>query len=177
MVGLPAVGKTVRAKKIEESVGALRLTPDEWMLPLFGELEDEPRRDVVEGRLIWLAVRALRLGTNVILDFGVWSRAERSGLRDVAHGAGARFELVYVEVDGGTQKRQRDLRESESPQTTVPLSDDVLASYRTRFEVPGDDELDGTTDDAPPGGFATWSAWVARRWPTAIEDMSARPKP
>jgi predicted kinase len=175
MVGLPAVGKTVRAKEIEVSVGALRLTPDEWMLPLFGELEDE-RRDVIEGRFIWLAVRALRLGTNVILDFGVWSRAERSGLRHLAHEAAAHFELVYVEVDGGTQKRQRDLRESESPQTTVPLSDDVLATYRARFEVPRDDELAGTADDAPPGGFATWSAWVSERWPTSIEDISARPK-
>lgn len=87
MVGLPAVGKTHRAKQIEASVGALRLTKDEWMLPLFGNLEDENQRDVLEGRLVWLALRALRLGTSVVLDFGVWSRVERSALRHLARGA------------------------------------------------------------------------------------------
>ncbi len=39
MVGLPASGKTTRAKEIEETWQALRLTPDEWMIPLFGEPE------------------------------------------------------------------------------------------------------------------------------------------
>lgn len=33
-------------------------------------------RDVLEGRLIWLALEVLRLGTNVVLDFGLWSRDE-----------------------------------------------------------------------------------------------------
>ncbi len=39
MVGLPAAGKTTRAKEIEEARHALRLTPDEWMILFFGEPE------------------------------------------------------------------------------------------------------------------------------------------
>lgn len=38
MVGLPASGKT-RARELAESQHAIRLTPDEWMIPLFGEPE------------------------------------------------------------------------------------------------------------------------------------------
>jgi hypothetical protein len=49
MVGLPASGKSTRAKQIEEGRGALRLIPDEWMIPLFGEsalaLPREPPND------------------------------------------------------------------------------------------------------------------------------------
>ena len=37
MVGLPAAGKTTLARQIEIEHGALRFTPDEWMIPLFGE--------------------------------------------------------------------------------------------------------------------------------------------
>jgi hypothetical protein len=41
------------------------------MIPLFGEPEAGGKRDVLEGRLVWLALEALRLGSSVILDFGV----------------------------------------------------------------------------------------------------------
>jgi predicted kinase len=44
MVGLPASGKTTRARQLELELGAVRLTPDEWMLPLFNEADG--RRDI-----------------------------------------------------------------------------------------------------------------------------------
>jgi adenylylsulfate kinase-like enzyme len=37
MVGLPAAGKTTRAKELAVAHQALRLTPDHWMIPLFGD--------------------------------------------------------------------------------------------------------------------------------------------
>jgi hypothetical protein len=44
------------------------------MIPLFGEPEAGGKRDVLEGRLISVALQALRLGTSVVLDFGFWGR-------------------------------------------------------------------------------------------------------
>jgi hypothetical protein len=35
---------------------ALRVSPDAWMIPLFGESEADGKRDVLEGRLIWVAL-------------------------------------------------------------------------------------------------------------------------
>ncbi len=52
MVGLPGVGKTTRARQLERQRGALRLTPDEWMIPLFGDSTAGGKRDVLEGRLL-----------------------------------------------------------------------------------------------------------------------------
>lgn len=74
MVGLPASGKTTRAKQLEEERQALRSTPDEWMIPLFNDNDADGKRNVLEGRLIWLALGALDHGIDVILDFGVWSK-------------------------------------------------------------------------------------------------------
>jgi len=95
MVGLPAAGKTIRARELASAWNALRLTPDEWMIPLFGQEQPDGKRNIVEGRLLWLALSALRIGVNVVLDFGVWGRDERSALRALAASVGATSELVF----------------------------------------------------------------------------------
>jgi predicted kinase len=93
LVGLPGAGKTTKARQLEVEASALRLTLDEWMIPLFGRNE-QAERDALEGRLIWLALRALQLHTNVILDFGFWSKDERSSLSSVLSHRAAPVAIV-----------------------------------------------------------------------------------
>ena len=50
MVGLPGAGKTARAKELATRHGALRLSPDAWMIPLFGDSDAGGKRDVLEGQ-------------------------------------------------------------------------------------------------------------------------------
>jgi predicted kinase len=169
MVGLPASGKTTRAKEIEEERRALRLTPDEWMIPLFHHNDADGKRNVLEGRLIWLAFRALGRDIDVVLDFGVWSRAERTALRALAAEAGASCELVYLEVDEGEQRRRRDSRGSADPETTFYITDEDLADYRRRFEAPDESELSGAELDPPPAGHSTWRSWASDWWPTSMQ--------
>jgi AAA domain len=90
MVGLPAAGNTTRAKELAATHQGLRLTPDHWMIPLFGDPRAGGKRWVLEGRLISVALQALRLGTSVVLDYGLWGRDERSALRWLARSAGQR---------------------------------------------------------------------------------------
>ena len=44
-------------RRLEADLPALRLTPDDWMVPLFGE--PEGKRDDLEGLLIRVAMREL----------------------------------------------------------------------------------------------------------------------
>jgi predicted kinase len=164
MVGLPGSGKTTRAREIERARRALLLSPDEWMLPLFDDYEADGRRDVLEGRMLALAARALRLGVNVVLDFGVWSRDERSALRHLAASIGSPFELVYMEVDREEQSRR--LGERVAAGTAPEIGGEELESARARFEAPDAGELAGERLDPPPPGFGSWDEWIARRWPT-----------
>jgi predicted kinase len=169
MVGLPASGKSTRAKQIEEERAALRLTPDEWMIPLFGHHEADGKRAVLEGRFVWLAVRTLHKGIDVVLDFGVWSKDERTALRVLAAAVGASCELVYLEIDEVEQRRRRDGRASSDGEATFFISDEDLAEYRPLFEAPDDAELSGVELDPPPDGHTSWSSWASERWPTSVE--------
>ncbi len=110
MVGLPASGKTTRPGSSRPTARALRLTPDEWMIPLFAQAEAGGKRDVLEGRLVWLAIRILAVGVDVIVDFGVWSKNERSALRHLAAQAGADCELVYLAVEEAEQRHRVEAR-------------------------------------------------------------------
>lgn len=167
-VGLPGAGKTTRARRLAEEHNALRLTPDEWMIPLFGEPEANGKRAVLEGRLLSLALDAVRLGTDVILDFGCWSRAERSAIRWLAESAGASCRLVYVPVDPETQRTRVALRQSLTPDQTFPMSEADLLRWRALFEEPDAAELDGHERDSPPPGWPGWRAWAADRWPSFV---------
>ncbi|HMJ15509.1 MAG TPA: AAA family ATPase [Polyangiaceae bacterium] len=70
MVGLPCSGKTTLARRLEDERSALRLTPDEWQLRLFGQDAEEPehnaRHSLIEALLWELASRALVLGTRLL---------------------------------------------------------------------------------------------------------------
>lgn len=168
MVGLPAAGKTSRARELAAERSALRLTPDEWMIPLFGQEQPEGKRTVLEGRLLWLALSALRAGVDVVLDFGVWARDERSALRALAASVGAEPELVYLEVDHEEQWRRVQGRSSS---TTFQMTAADLAEWRQLFQAPDASELDPTgAIDPPPAGFETWEAWAARWWPTSLSE-------
>ena len=168
LVGLPAAGKTSRARELASEWSALRLTPDEWMIPLFGQSQAEGQRNILEGRLIWLALSALRIGVNVVLDFGVWGKDERSALRALAASVGATSELVYLQVDEEEQWRRVQARSQTDAATTFEMTKADLERWRRIFQTPDATELQTAHIDAPPEGFDSWEAWVAQWWPTSL---------
>jgi predicted kinase len=166
MVGLPGAGKTTRAKELALAHRALRLTPDLWMISLYDGTQPDGKRDLLEGLLISVALQALRLGTSVVLDFGLWSRDERSALRWLARSAGASCQVIYLPVDQDLQRARIAHRQATAPHQTFPMSDADIGSWREQFEVPDAAELGGDTIPGPPAGWAGWPEWAADRWPS-----------
>ncbi len=166
IVGLPGAGTTTRAKELEKSASALRLTPDEWQILLFGDQNPPDKRDLVEGKLVQLGMRAAELGINVVFDFGFWSTDERSALRWIAGAVGARCHVVYLPIDPDEQRRRVTARFVATPDYTFPMSDVELERWRARFQAPDDEELRGSRIPSVPPGHATWSEWASERWPS-----------
>jgi predicted kinase len=166
MVGLAGAGKTTRAKELAAAHRALRLTPDEWMIPLFGEPLADGKRFVLEGRLISVALQALRLGLNVVLDYGLWGRDERSALRWLAGSAGAACQVVYLPVDRDVMLARIAHRQATTPEQTFPMSEADVDEWREKFEAPDAAELGGGEIPRPPAGWAGWPEWAADHWPS-----------
>jgi predicted kinase len=169
MVGLPAAGKTTRAKELAATHQALRLTPDHWMIPLFGDSMAEGKRWVLEGRLISVALQALRLGTSVVLDYGLWGRDERSALRWLAQSAGAACQVVYLPVDKNVQLARIAHRQETTPRETFPMSEAEVDAWRVQFQVPDAAELNGGEIPAPPAGWPGWPEWAVDHWPSCTD--------
>ena len=168
-VGLPCTGKTTAARRIEAEHRALRLTKDEWVKALYGHENPDSAQRVIEGRLIEIGLRSLELGTNVVIDYGLWSRDERSALRQAAADLGAKVEMLYFELPEAEQRKRLDQRQAEAPHTTWPMSDEELAEWAASIEIPTPGELDGSEPiDPPPPGFATWNEWRTHHWPPTV---------
>lgn len=147
-----------------ERDGVVRLSPDDWMFPLFGDVDAPRERDVVEGQLISLGCRLLAIQVSVALDFGVWTRDERCALRELANASGAMFQLIYLPVDAQEQRRRLD-RRAEAGECVFTFTDEDLERYRSLFEEPTSAELEGRQTSAAPSPLDGWGSWAAQRWP------------
>ena len=145
MVGLPCSGKTTRAKELENELFALRLTPDEWHVNLFGhdinDPEHDKRHNLIENMLWQIAARALSLGTNIILDFGFWAKEEREDFRSRAKRIGARSEIVYMDIDEEELIKRVKIRNENLTNTIHYIPEEMMRSWIQFFQKPDSNEL------------------------------------
>jgi predicted kinase len=159
-VGLPGAGKTTLAR--------------EWMAPLFNDNDADGRRDVLEGRLIWVAHEVLRSRASVVLDFGCWSPEERYAIRVIAESVGACFDLRYVSI-GEVERRARSrARWASAPEATFRMTEADHDRFLALFSPPSAEELSYAPVPDPPPGYEDWFHWASERWPSLPRFDSAQ---
>jgi len=145
MVGLPCSGKTTLARVLEHQHSALRLTPDEWHIRLFGQDAEDPEHDarhrLVETLQWEVARRALALGTDVILDFGFWAREEREDYRSRARELGANSEVRFLDVPESELLRRLAQRNAQPSTPAFHIPDWMMRPWIASFQKPTPEEL------------------------------------
>jgi predicted kinase len=135
--GLPGSGKTTLAKRLESSLGAIRLSADDWMDALAVNLWNEEARARVEALQWVFAQRLLALGNVVIIEWGTWSRSERDALRTQARALGAAAELHHTSAPPDVLLERIQRRALEDP----PITREQLSQWLQAFEVPTAEEM------------------------------------
>lgn len=140
--GLPGSGKSTLAKKLEKEHPALLLTPDEWMERIVGDGYNDEKRTVIETIQWEIAQQALRLGIDVILESGFWSRKERDDLRIQAKSIGANTKLYFLDVSRDELLRRLRERNKNLPPNTFHVKESDLDEWIKHFEAPIPEELE-----------------------------------
>lgn len=141
LVGLPGSGKTTFARKLETERNAIVLAPDEWMAKIVRDGYDATRREAVKDVQLELAERILRLGVDVVLEFGFLSREERDLVRAKVHATGASTQLIFLDVPFSEIWRRVEERNRSLPSHTFAVSLDHLKLCAQWLEPPQPDEV------------------------------------
>jgi predicted kinase len=135
--GLPGAGKTTLAKKIEDSLSAIRMSADDWMSALSINLHAEEQRAKIEALQWALAKRLLSLGQNVVIEWGAWAKSERDTFRTQARALGARVELYFLSAPLEELFARIQQRNMEDP----PIEWAAAQEWADIFEAPAAAEM------------------------------------
>lgn len=141
ITGLPGSGKTTLATALAVSLPACRMCPDDWMVASGIDLWDESARASIESFQRTLSLDLLRAGNHVVIEWGVWARAERDALRDAARSIGAPVELHHVSADTDELWRRIVERDAEGHWGSRPIRRHELDEWVRLYEPPTGDEL------------------------------------
>ena len=143
---MAGAGKTTLAKRIEAESGAVRLSPDEWLLELMADPGDRAEMDrmrpSVEALQWQVAASFLGRGLDVVLENGFWQRDERLGRREEGRHLGARVILHFLDVPRHVLLQRIQARNQTLEATALYITEQELDLWLGSWlERPDDREL------------------------------------
>ena len=148
MCGRLCSGKSTCAEKLQKENRAVILSIDEIMLALFGRDAGEKHDDYVakiKGYLYQKSLEIIESGTNVILDWGFWTKADRGFARKFYGSGGIPNELYYIDIDDCEWNRrimERNQNILDHKSNAYYVDEGLAAKFNAIFEKPDPSEID-----------------------------------
>lgn len=146
--GKIASGKSFYCENLRKSENAVVLSCDEITLGILGkdlgEKHDE-YTDRIKEYLYAKSLEIIEIGTNVILDWGFWKKADRNFARDFFKSRNIPCEFHYIDVSDNMWEANINKRNCEvlSGTTNAYYVDEGLRKkLNTLFEAPQKSEID-----------------------------------
>jgi len=114
---------------------------DDWMMASGIDLWDEAIRARIEAFQTELALQLLRVGQNVVIEWGLWSREERDALRNACRTIGAQVELHYLTANVDELWKRIVNRDLEGCWGSRSIHRHELDEWARKYEAPTDDEF------------------------------------
>ena len=141
-------GKSTYAQKLRVERNAVILSVDEITLALFPEGAGEMLDTYVERAEELLYRKTLEIivtGTNVILDWGFWTRAEREYARNFFGENGIHCELHYLKISDELWQERIEKRNgliAEGKVSAYYVDRGLAEKFAGIFEEPDENEID-----------------------------------
>lgn len=141
-------GKTYYCKQLQKKYSAVLLSCDEIESQIFhhslGEQHDIVAMDI-KKYLHKKAVDIVSVGTNVILDWGFWTKAEREKVSCYYQFNKIQYEWHYVDLTDETWEmniasRNKDCTDGKT--TDYYVDEGLLQKMKALFEVPCKNKMD-----------------------------------
>ncbi len=141
-------GKSTYAERLRREKNGIILSADELMLTLFPDGAGESH-DLLVGRaqdyLLRRALDIVRAGTDVILDWGFWTRASRDAVRAfwARHGVPCAFHGIRVDAEEWRRRiRMRNASVEAGGKGAYYVDEGLLRKAEALFEEPDPGEMD-----------------------------------
>lgn len=148
LCGKIASGKSVYAEKLARDQRAVILSVDEITIRVLGGDLGE-KHDEIAGRtqayLFDKSLEILRAGSNVLLDWGFWTREKRAAARAFYESRGVTCEFHYIDVPDEIWRKNIDVRNSRvlaGEAEAYFVDDGLFDKLNALFEPPKREEID-----------------------------------
>ncbi len=142
LCGKVCCGKTTYARQLQTEGTYVLLSCDELTLTLFPEglgVHHDRIASRVQQYLYAKSIEILQSGTNVILDWGFWSRRMRQEARDFYETHGIPYEFHYVSVPDAVWQAYIAKRNREG--SAYFVDEGLIQKCLDLFEEPDAEEL------------------------------------
>ena len=141
LCGKPGAGKTTLANFLAQNYGFIHFSADDFMLRLFGEIEDRnlfnKKLNACKELIYELCFKLLN-NNDVVLDFGFWTKEERQHIRSTF----SKYNVftIYIklsddEIFNRIEKRNSNLKENE-----YFMDKETFNFLSSKFEEPNNEK-------------------------------------
>lgn len=141
-------GKSTLAQKLRLEYKAVILSVDDITLALLGQDPGGKLDGYVEKLKAYFFEKSVEItetGTNVILEWGFWTKAERDQARKYYTDRGIAFEFHYIDISDEEWERRLKKRNAEvtaGRASAYYVDDGLKAKFASLFEPPDESETD-----------------------------------
>lgn len=149
MCGMICSGKSYNAKKLAKEKNAVILSTDEATKILINNEQGDFYLEFVDKVNLYLrkkAVDIVKTGTNVILDWGFWTKEDRRNIKSFLSENGVSYSMYFISISDSDWERnikERNERiEKGEGGSDFYVDEGLKNKVLSVFEVPDKSEID-----------------------------------
>lgn len=144
LCGLPGSGKTTFSLTLQKQNNAIAYSSDEWIINLFGKKfppeEFQKYQKIAKQKILKSAKINILHKKNIILDFGLWKKDDRTKYINWAKSLNADPIIYFFNTNTETLIKRLQDRNQQKQNNSLIVTEEMLLTFIHQFEPPTNKE-------------------------------------